>query len=145
MSPLRKFFSTRSASVPFSPRLNAFTSMNMGSSSHSPVVGFFFELLVANPKAAILPPVLKTRISGSRVSRPIRITLFTFAMGHVSTGCLLGALDSHRLLFPIVYKRPPVRRKVGSVPGEEKPLLLASWVIGSCHGEPAAALFFRHF
>src|SRR5436309_836594 len=58
--------------------------MKTGSSSQSPVVAFFLRLFTANPNLATLPPLEKARISGSRVSRPINITLFKFAMGAVS-------------------------------------------------------------
>src|SRR4051812_2811680 len=79
--PLARYCSTRSACLPNSPRLYASQSMNMGTSSHCPVCEFFLRLVTAKPNLATLPPVEKVRTSGSRVRRPIRITLLTLAIG----------------------------------------------------------------
>src|SRR5262245_2734247 len=77
--PLWRNRSITSPVLLYSP-LNASQSTKTGSSIHSPVCWFLRRLLTAKPNFTTLPPLLKERDSGSRVSRPISITLFRLAM-----------------------------------------------------------------
>src|SRR5947199_5691171 len=74
----------RSAVLPVSPRLKASQSRKTGSSSHCPVCWFLRRLFTAKPNAATLPPLENMRTSGSRVRRPINMTLLRFAMRIIS-------------------------------------------------------------
>ena len=85
--PLRQYCSTTFASVPNSPRLKtSHIDETSGSFSHCPVCWFFFRLPTAKPNFATLPPLGKRRTSGSRVSRPINITLFKLCHGTLQDG-----------------------------------------------------------
>src|SRR5262249_7285308 len=105
---------------PQSPRLKASMSKNTGSSSHCPVVGFFLRLFTANPNLATLPPLENVRISGSRVKRPINITLFKLAMEQspeqregAGTAVKPNRCTSTFGKRSIVYIRQPPACKVG--------------------------------
>src|SRR5262245_65884146 len=106
--PLRQYCSITFASVPVSPRLYASQSMNMGSSSHWPVCVFFRRFVTANPNLATLPPVAKVRHSGSRVRRPMRITLLRLAIS-VPPGKVWGCLGGHNRAHDTpVHQQTPI-------------------------------------
>src|SRR4051812_35481367 len=69
-------------------RLNALRSIQTGTSSHWPLSLFFLRLFTAKPTLATLPPFPNVLISGSRVRRPISMTLFRFATGDSVRGGL---------------------------------------------------------
>src|SRR5207248_1894751 len=89
-----------------------------GSSTHCPVCWSFLRLFTAKPNFATLPPLAKVRTSGSRVRRPISITLFRLAIGALS--CARYELHSQPKLLgseqtDVLYIRLPTKCKPRSL------------------------------